>query len=140
MDAIRQDALKKDISLSSVLKDAVIIDGDEKKLTQLFASLLDNAVKYTNRKGSVAITVRKNHRSAVVTVTDTGIGIEDGELPYIFDRFYQVKKSRVSSGSFGLGLSIAKSVAQVHKGTISVESKPDKGSAFTVVLPLSYPA
>lgn len=140
LDAIRQDALKKDISLSSVLKDAVIIDGDEKKLTQLFAGILDNAVKYTNRKGSVAITVRKLPRSVVVMVTDTGIGIEDGELPYIFDRFYQVKKSRVSSGSFGLGLSIAKSVAQVHKGEILVESKPDKGSAFTVVLPLSYPA
>lgn len=140
LDAIKPDALKKDISLSSVLKDAIIVDGDEKKLVQLFESLLDNAIKYTNRKGSVAIAVRKNHRSAVVTVTDTGIGIEDSELPYIFDRFYQVKKSRVSSGSFGLGLSIAKSVVEVHKGAISVESKPDKGSAFTVVLPLSYPA
>lgn len=139
LDSIRQDALKKDIGLSSVLKDAVIIDGDEKQLTQLFESLLDNAVTYTNRKGAVAIAVRKNHRSAVVTVTDTGIGIEDSELPYIFDRFYQVKKSRVSSGSFGLGLSIAKSVAEIHKGAISVESKPGKGSAFTVVLPLSYP-
>ncbi len=140
LDNIRQDAVKKDIGISSVLKDLIVIDGDEKQLMQLFSSLLGNAVKYTNRKGAVTITVRKNHRSAIVTVSDTGIGIEDNELPYIFDRFYQVKKSRVSSGSFGLGLSIAKSVTEVHKGTISVESKPGKGSAFTVVLPLSYPA
>lgn len=140
LDAIRQDALKKDVSLSSVLKDHIIIDGDEKQLAQLFASLLDNAVKYTNRKGTVTVTARKNHRSALITVTDTGIGIEDSELPYIFDRFYQVNKSRVSSGSFGLGLSIAKSVAEVHKGAISVESKPGKGSVFTISLPLSYPA
>jgi signal transduction histidine kinase len=140
LDNIRQDALKKDIGVSSVLKDPIIIDGDEKQLMRLFSGLLDNAVKYTNRKGAVTIAARKNHRSAVITVSDTGIGIEDNELPYIFDRFYQVKKSRVSSGSFGLGLSIVKSVAEVHKGTIAVESKPGKGSVFTVVLPLSYPA
>ncbi len=140
LDAVRPDALKKDVSLSSVLKDPIIIDGDEKQLMRLFASLLDNAVKYTNRKGSVAIAVRKLPRSVVITVADTGIGIEEGELSYIFDRFYQVQKSRVSSGSFGLGLSIAKSVSEVHRGAISVESKPGKGSVFTVALPLSYPA
>lgn len=140
LDNIRQDALKKDLGISSVLKDPIVIDGDEKQLSQLLSSLLDNAVKYTNRKGTVTITVRKSLRSAIVTVADTGIGIEDNELPYIFDRFYQVNKSRVSNGSFGLGLSIAKSVAEVHKGTVSVESKPGKGSTFTVILPLSYPA
>ena len=140
LDAVRPDALKKDISLSSVLKDPVIIDGDEKQLMRLFQSLLDNAVKYTNRKGSVAIAVRKLPRSVAITVSDNGVGIDEGELPYIFDRFYQVQKSRVSSGSFGLGLSIAKSVSEVHRGAISVESKPGKGSVFTVALPLSYPA
>jgi signal transduction histidine kinase len=140
LDNVRPDALKKEISLSSVLKDAIVIDGDERQLRALFAKLLDNAIKYTNRKGSVTISARKKGRHALVIVNDTGIGIEDGELPYIFDRFYQVNKSRASSGSFGLGLSIAKSVAEVHKGAITAESKPGKGSTFTVSLPLSYPA
>jgi signal transduction histidine kinase len=140
LDNVRPDALEKEIGLSSVLKDAVIVDGDEKQLRRLFANLLDNAVKYTNRKGSVTISARRDRKNAVIVVNDTGIGMDEGELPYIFDRFYQVNKSRASNGSFGLGLSIAKSVAEVHKGAILVESKPGKGSTFTVLLPLSYPA
>jgi two-component system phosphate regulon sensor histidine kinase PhoR len=88
----------------------------------------------------VTVSARKKGRHAVVIVNDNGIGMEESELPYIFDRFYQVNKSRVSSGSFGLGLSIAKSVSEVHKGEIAVESKPGKGSTFTVSLPLAYPA
>lgn len=136
----RGDATVKDISISSVLKDAIMIDGDEKQLTRLFANIVDNAIRYTNRKGAVAVSARKNGKSAQVSVSDTGIGIEESELPYVFDRFYQVKKSRVSDGSFGLGLSIAKSVAEVHRGHIVVESKPGKGSTFTVSLPLNYPA
>ena len=140
LDAFRPAASKKDIEVSSVLKDPVVIDGDEKQLGRLLACLFDNAIKYTNRKGAVSVSVRKNPRSAVVTISDTGMGIEDSELPYVFDRFYQAKKSRVSDGSFGLGLSIAKSVADVHRGRINVESKPGKGSTFIVTLPLSYPA
>jgi len=140
LENVRPEALKKEIVLSSVLKEAIVIDGDERQLRALFANLLDNAVKYTNRRGSVTVSARKKGRHAVVIVNDNGIGMEESELPYIFDRFYQVNKSRVSSGSFGLGLSIAKSVSEVHKGEIAVESKPGKGSTFTVSLPLVYPA
>jgi signal transduction histidine kinase len=128
----------KDIELFSVLKDAIILDGDERQLKRLFSSILDNAIKYTNRKGKVTVSARKDQRFAVISVSDTGMGIEDGELPYIFDRFYQVKKSRTPNGSFGLGLSIAKSVADVHKGVITVESVSGKGSTFIISLPLSY--
>ncbi len=139
LGAIRAQASAKDIALSSILKDTMIIDGDERQLKALFANILDNAIKYTNRKGSVTVTARKNHRSVTVSISDTGIGIEENELPYIFDRFYQVTKSRSGKGGFGLGLSIAKSVAEVHKATIAVDSTPGKGSTFTVSLPLSYP-
>jgi signal transduction histidine kinase len=132
-------AADKGISISSVLKDRIVIDADARQLRTLFANILDNAIKFTNRKGSVSVSMRKLKRSAEVSVSDTGIGIEEGELPYIFDRFYQVNKSRGADGSFGLGLSIAKSVAQMHKGSIAVESKSGGGSTFTVTLPLSYP-
>jgi len=139
LDDVRAKADEKDIILSSFLRDTIVIDGDEKRLRQLFASLLDNAIRYTNRKGKVTVSAARNKASAVITVSDTGIGIEDSELPYIFDRFYQVNKSRNASGSFGLGLSVAKSVADVHKGAVKVESKLGAGSTFTVILPLTYP-
>jgi len=139
LDNVRPQACQKSIALSSFMREPVVIDGDERQLAAMFASILENAVKYTNRKGAVTISVRRDSKNAVVNISDTGIGIEENELPYIFDRFYQINKSRASNGSFGLGLSIAKSVAEVHKGAISVESKLGKGSTFTVSLPLSYP-
>ncbi len=138
IDSYKERAAEKGIAISSFLRDAIVIDADERQVRQLFESLLDNAFKYTNRKGAIAISASRNKKNAVVTVSDTGIGIEDSELPYIFDRFYRAVKSRVSAGSFGLGLSRAKAVAEVHKGTISVESKFGKGSIFTVSLPVSY--
>ena len=76
---------------------------------------------------------------ANITVSDTGIGIPEDELSYIFDRFYQVNKTRSQKNGFGLGLSVAKSIAESHKGKIIVESQPGKGSTFTVSLPESYP-
>lgn len=135
----RPSAEKKDITLSSVLKEPIVIDGDERQLRQLFSNIIDNAIRFTNRRGSVSVSARKVKRSAVVNISDTGIGIEDDEQAYIFDRFYQVNKSRLPDSGFGLGLSIAKSVAELHKGAIKVESRFGEGSTFTVTLPLSYP-
>jgi len=139
INSTRPAAENKGIAVSSFLKDRVMIDGDEKQLKTLFANILDNAVKFTNRRGKITVSAHTNKRYATITISDTGIGIEENELSYIFDRFYQVSKSRVSSGSFGLGLSIAKSIVEMHKGSIGVESKPDAGSTFTVTLPLSFP-
>lgn len=139
IDNIRPAASDKDIAISSFLKDRITIDGDGKQLSALFTNILDNAVKFTNRKGRIKVSARKNKRYATVTISDTGIGIDEGELSYIFDRFYQVNKSRLSDGGFGLGLSIAKSIVEMHKGSIGVESRPGTGSTFTVTLPLSFP-
>lgn len=135
----RPRAEAKDIDIASVLRDEVVIDADARQLIRCFESIVDNAIKYTNRKGRITVSAKKDRSRAVVTVADTGIGIEDCELPYIFDRFYQANKSRVTDGSFGLGLSIAKSVVDVHRGSILVDSKVGQGSVFTVSLPLSYP-
>lgn len=135
---IKTTAEEKDIILSSFLQETIILDGDENQIKQIFSSLLDNAIKYTRRKGRVTVTAHRAGLYAKVAVSDTGAGIPDDELVYIFDRFYQVNKSRAGNG-FGLGLSIAKSIAESHKGAISVESQEGKGSIFTVTLPLSYP-
>jgi len=139
VDDMKPIANEKDINTSIFCDETIRLDGDKKQLAQLLANVLDNAVKYTYRRGSISVAVQKVKGNAVITITDTGIGIPEDELPYIFDRFYQVAKPRGVKGGFGLGLSTAKSIAGAHSGTISVESQPGKGSAFTIRLPLTYP-
>ncbi|MDP2913728.1 MAG: HAMP domain-containing sensor histidine kinase [Candidatus Omnitrophota bacterium] len=137
---MRALAGEKGIDLCLACSDKVILDGDEAQLKQLVINLLDNAVKYTKRGGKITVTVSKDNRQATVAVSDTGIGIPEDETDYIFDRFYQVARTRNNdSGGFGLGLSSAKSIVEEHKGAISVESQYGKGSTFIVTLPLSYP-
>ncbi len=130
---------RKDIVISSFLQEVIILDGDEERLKRLFTNLVDNAVKYTRRNGKVVVAAHRGKEFANITVSDTGIGMPEDELSYIFDRFYQVNRSRSGKHGFGLGLSVAKSIAESHKGKITVESQPGKGSTFTVALPVSYP-
>jgi len=130
---------QKEITASFSCKDNMIIDGDEAQLKRLLMELLDNAIKYTYRKGKVTVTASKDDKYVNIAVSDTGSGIPEDEINYIFDRFYQVDKSRNAKDGFGLGLSRAKSIVEAHKGSIKVESQDGKGSAFIVSLPLSYP-
>ncbi len=139
IDDMKILAAEKEIETSLSRQDNIILDGDEDQLRRLFVNLFDNAVKYTARKGRVVVTAHKDGSQARVIVSDTGIGIPEDELPYIFDRFYQVSRARRANHGFGLGLSIAKSIVESHRGTISVESQPNAGAIFTVSLPLSYP-
>ena len=111
--------------------------GDRIKLDQVFYNLIDNAIKYTPRGESVSVELVQRNKNAYIRVKDTGIGIPEADQKHIFDRFYRVDKARSrETGGTGLGLSIAKQIILAHNGTISVSSKPDKGSVFTVVLPL----
>ena len=137
---MKVDADEKDITTTLFCDGDVKIDGDKGQLLQLFANLMNNAVRYTHRKGKISVAVRRSGNNAVVKVSDTGIGIPEDEIPYIFDRFYQVARPRGSKSGFGLGLSSAKAIAEAHKASIAVEGEPGKGSIFTVTLPLSYQA
>ena len=139
LKAAKAAAIEKDIIISSFLQEVIILDGDEERLKMLFTNLFDNAVKYTRRNGKVVVAAHRGKDLADITGSDTGIGIPEDELLYIFDRFYQVNRSRSGKNGFGLGLSVAKAIAEAHKGKIIVESQPGKGSTFTVALPISYP-
>jgi two-component system, OmpR family, sensor histidine kinase SenX3 len=112
--------------------------GDETQLTSMFTNLVDNAVKYTPSGGRVEVTGGSEGSEIVIRVSDTGIGIPEGKLPRIFERFYRVDKARSKeTGGTGLGLSIVKHVAENHGGRVTVESALGEGSTFTVYLPRS---
>jgi two-component system, OmpR family, sensor histidine kinase SenX3 len=112
------------------------VRGDETQLTSMFTNLVDNAVKYTPPGGRVEVTGGFEGSEIVIQVSDTGIGIPEGKLPRIFERFYRVDKARSKeTGGTGLGLSIVKHVAENHGGRVAVESTPGEGSTFTVYLP-----
>jgi len=124
------------INLEMGAIEEVTVMGDKARLQQLFTNLIDNAIKYT-LKGSIHITVEKNESAVLVKIKDTGIGISKEEQEKIFKRFYRVDKSRSrETGGVGLGLSIADWIAKAHHGRIEVQSEMNKGSIFTVHLPL----
>jgi heavy metal sensor kinase len=127
---------QKQIALTAGPLQEVVLMGDKIRLQQLFTNLIDNAIKYTP-EGSVQVSLDNEGESAVVRIRDTGIGIPGGERDMIFKRFYRVDKSRSrETGGAGLGLSIAEWIAHAHHGRIVVGSEPDRGSTFTVYLPL----
>jgi len=116
--------------------DEVVVSGARDRLRQVFANLLDNAIKYTPEGGSVRLAVTSDGSSAVVTVADTGAGIDAQDLPRIWDRLYRADPSRSERG-LGLGLSLVKAYVEAHQGTVEARSEPDRGSTFTVRLPLT---
>ena len=107
---------------------------DRDSILRLAGILVDNAVKYTPDGGKVTVRVREGDGRAELEVSDTGVGIPDDQVPLIFERFYRTDSSRTQGGA-GLGLSIARQIAEAHAGTIQVSSKPGEGSTFTLHLP-----
>lgn len=128
----------KHMTVSLEAGEGVTISGARDRLRQVFANLLDNAIKYTPDDGRVRIEVRRDGRQAVVTVTDTGAGIAPEHLPRIWDRLYRADPSRSERG-LGLGLSLVKAYVEAHGGTVDAVSEPGRGSTFTVRLPVDAP-
>ncbi len=114
------------------------ISCDSKKITELLTILIDNAVKYSADGSRVNINSSKSKRFLTIKIQDQGIGIDEVDIPKIFDRFYRSDKARtkVSSDGFGLGLSIAKKIVDAHRGQIKVQSVSGQGSTFIVKLPI----
>lgn len=128
----------KQITVTLKKTAAITIVGDKVRLRQLFLNLIDNAIKYTPERGEVILSMERQNATALFSVQDTGIGIPPQEISRVFDRFYRVDKARSRErGGTGLGLSIAKWIAELHRGTISVVSEVNKGSTFTVHLPIN---
>jgi heavy metal sensor kinase len=137
MEALAQE---KGLTLCLGPMDGLTVRGDRVRLRQLFLNILDNALRYTPGGGTITGSLVRMDDQAVVSIADTGIGIPEEHLPFIFDRFYRVDKVRTDGeGGTGLGLSIATSIARMHGGTIEVESRIGDGTTFRVLLPLAGP-
>ena len=114
------------------------VTGNREQLRQLVVILVDNALRYTPRGGRVDVDVARRDGSAVLAVSDTGIGIEQSALDRVFERFYRADDARNrDSGGAGLGLAIARKLVTDHGGSIAAHSAPGQGSTFTVSLPLA---
>jgi len=123
-------SLEASSDLPSIQADSLQVEG-------LLLNLVDNAVKYTD-KGSVTVRLTAKDGRFLIEVADTGLGIESGHLPHIFERFYVVDKSRSKKlGGTGLGLSIVKHIVLAHQGTVSVKSRLGEGTTVTVLLPIA---
>lgn len=116
--------------------EAARVMGDELKLRRMLLNIVENGIKYTHRGGRVEVSSVLSNGYARIDVRDNGIGIQEGDIKYIFDRFYRGDKSRGREKGTGLGLSISKWIAEAHKGSIEVKSRPMRGSLFSVKLPV----
>ena len=127
---------QKQITLSVTMPaNPVTLEGNKLHLNRLFFNLIQNAIKFTPPGGKISLSALSQGGILKVSISDTGVGISEEDLPRIFNRFFQKEQSHSESSSVGLGLSIAKSIAWFHNGDIEVESKLKQGSTFTVILP-----
>lgn len=131
-------AKEKKIKIVKNLKE-VQVEANKISITEVATILLDNAIKYNRPEGKINISIQTRRNEALIIIEDNGIGIKAQDIPYIFNRFYQADSSRTKNvvKGYGLGLSIAKSIICLHKGKITVKSTLNKGSTFTVYLPIS---
>lgn len=121
----------------------MVLAADHSRIRQLFMNLITNAIKYTPKGGNVWIEASETGGQITVTVRDTGIGIAPGDLPLIFDRFWRADAARSRTGErpgAGLGLAICKWIAEAHGGSIEAQSRPGRGTTFTVKLPVEVEA
>jgi signal transduction histidine kinase len=118
----------------------VTVSVDGRRLRQIFANLLTNAIKYSPGGGEIVVTVSRASNAAVVSVRDQGVGIPPEALPHLFDRFYRVRATASRARGLGLGLYITQQLARAHGGDVTVTSEVGRGSTFTVTLPLPIDA
>lgn len=127
--------IDKNINIK-ILGDNVMLQADKDQMTSVLVNLLSNAVKYTNELGAINIKIKEKSEKVVIEISDNGIGIDKKHVPYIFERFYRIDDSRSrTTGGMGIGLSIVKSIIELHDGTIEVKSKINQGTTFIITLP-----
>lgn len=140
-----EEALKKVANLAKEKKIVInnkiadlSFEGDRQTIIELLVIFLDNAIKYSPKNSFVNLSSEKKDGFFTISIEDQGIGIEEKDIPHIFDRFFRTDKSRTKSEvqGYGLGLAIAKQIIERHHGSVKVQSQPGKGTIFTIQLPI----
>ncbi len=117
--------------------ESISVNADKDLIHQVIYNLVDNAIKFTDESGTIGFRVKRDNKKLVFTITNTGKGIPENELPHVFERFYKADKSRsANKNSTGLGLYIVKTILKAHGGGIAVTSKENSFTSFSVTLPL----
>jgi two-component system phosphate regulon sensor histidine kinase PhoR len=133
--------LRVDITIDQVDDDELWVRADPRRISQILANLLGNALKFTPAQGRIETGARRRGDGVELWVSDTGVGIEPAHLSRVFERFYKTDPSRASGGGTGLGLAIAKHMVLAHGGQIWAESAgPGRGSTFRITLPATSPS
>jgi len=136
VESIEPHAVRKAIEiLTSVEEPLSPVFGDEGTLTEALVNIANNGVKYTHMGGRITIKAREEDKQIVISISDTGVGIPEADLPHIFDDFYRAKSGQALEGGCGLGLALCRRIVETHGGSISAESEPGKGSTFVIRLP-----
>lgn len=130
---IERQELNAELKLAA---DLPLVQADRLRMRQVFVNIVHNAIKFTPPGGSITLTTRAHNGSAVVDISDTGVGIARDDLPHVFERFYKAERVRSGGTGTGMGLAIAKHVVEAHGGRIRVWSEEGRGSTFSFSLPL----
>ena len=123
-------------TIKKEFEEKIMVMGNEERIEQVFMNLINNAVKYSSESRDIVVRTERDDISAVVSVTDFGVGMSEPEQKFVFERFYRVNGSNLLTPGLGMGLYIASEIIKEHKGEIRVKSKLNKGSIFSFSLPL----
>lgn len=130
-------AFERGVQLEPYVQPGISLSGNKQRLRRLASTLIDNACKYVDEGGVVEVALSETGKHAKLTVRNTGAPIAPEDLPHVFDRFYRADKARTSgAGGHGLGLAIARAIAEEHRGTLTVASTQEAGTTFTATLPI----
>jgi signal transduction histidine kinase len=143
LEVVRPQAQSRQLELKTEMDPSIApVHGDRRLLKQLLLNLLTNAIKYNRAGGQVVVSLRSAAAEVVMSVQDTGRGIDPGDVAHLFERFYRVREVEAEAEvpGTGLGLAIARRIAESHQGAITIESQPGQGSTFSVHLPAESPA
>ena len=137
VESTTPEAVRKDIGIVVAVHEPIrLVLGDEVSLTEAFVNILGNAIKYSHVGTEVAASAEEKNDRIVITVTDSGVGIAEEDLPMIFDGFYRAESGKAAAGGVGLGLAITRRIIEAHEGSVSVHSELGKGSTFVLSLPV----
>lgn len=137
MKVVSRSMERKKMNIVAEIPEGLIIDADADRLMQVMVNLLSNAINYSKEETTVTVVVTRAVNEVVITIRDQGIGIEQSELPRLFERFYRVDRARSrDSGGTGLGLAIVKHLVEIHGGRVEVDSTIGVGTTFCIHLPI----